>query len=102
MRFGIQPSFGYKSRYFSAAVSSRFVNLNYSNIKGDLIFAEENQVDYLNANKSNFLIEPALTLRGGLDKIKLQVQIGSSINLSNDDFRQDNNYVTIGLNFNLR
>lgn len=27
-RIGIQPNFGYKSKYFSAAVSSRFVNLS--------------------------------------------------------------------------
>jgi hypothetical protein len=99
-RVGIQPNLGYKSGNFSAAVSSRFSVLSYSGAEGDLVFDGENQVDYLNANKSNFLIEPALTLRGGLDKVKLQVQVGYSLNASNSDFKQDNGFVTVGLNFN--
>lgn len=45
LRVGVQPNFGYKSKYFSVAVSSRIVNLSYSNIKGDLIFANEIQPD---------------------------------------------------------
>ena len=102
LRIGIQPNFGYKSKYFSAAVSSRIVNLSYSNIKGDLIYANENQPKYLKDNSSNFLIEPALTLRGGVEKIKLQVQYGYSLNLTNSDFKQDKPFLTIGLNFNFK
>src|SRR5690554_4628941 len=56
LRYGIQPNFGFKSKYFTAAVSSRFVNLTYDNIKGDLIYKNVEQVDYLNKNSSNFLI----------------------------------------------
>lgn len=101
-RIGIQPNFGYKSKYFSAAISSRIVNLSYSNIKGDLIFENENQLNYLKNNSSNFLIEPALTIKGGLEKVKLQVQYGFSLNLSNSDFKQDKSFLTIGLNFNFK
>ena len=99
-RVGIQPNFGFKSQYFSAALSSRFVNLNYNDIEGDLIFEDVNQVDYLTEHNSNFLIEPALTIRGGFEKIKLQVQYGYSFNLTNSDFRQDESILTVGLNFN--
>ncbi len=99
-RYGIQPNFGYKSKYFSAAVSSRFVNLRYSNIDGDLIYDNESAVDYLRENNSHFLIEPALTIRAGLDKIKFQLQFGYSWNVTNEDFRQDTGFATIGLNFN--
>lgn len=102
IRFGIQPNFGYKSKYFSAAVSTRFVNLMYNNIDGDLIFDGENQMDYLENNKSNFLIEPALTLRGGMERLKLQLQIGYSLNVSNSDFKQDKTSMTLGLNFNFK
>ena len=101
-RVGVQPNFGYKTKYFSAMVSSRFVNLSYSNIKGDLIFAGEQQLTYLKDNNSNFLIEPALTLRGGLEKVKLQVQYGYSFNVSNSHFRQDKPFLTVGLNFNFK
>lgn len=100
LRIGIQPNFGYKSTYFSAAISSRFVNLSYDNIKGDLIFRDVDQLDYLKQNSSNFLIEPALTIKAGLEKVKFQIQYGQSLNLSNSDFRQKNSFMTIGLNLN--
>ena len=102
LRIGIQPNFGYKSQYFSAAVSSRIVNLSYNNIKGDLIYGGQSQMDYLKDNSSNFLIEPALTIKGGLEKVKLQVQYGYSLNLSNNNFNQDKSFFTIGLNFNFK
>ena len=99
LRVGIQPNFGYKSKHFEVALSSRIVNLMYSNIDGDLIFNSTNQIDYLKDNKSNFLLEPAITVRGGLEKIKLQLQYGYSYNISNSDFQQDNSYLTVGLNY---
>ena len=102
LRFGIQPNLGYKSKYFSVAVSSRIVNLSYNNIKGNLIFDNINQVTYLNDNSSNFLFEPALTIRGGLEKFKLQLQYGYSLNVSNSSFKQDKAFFTLGLNFNFR
>ena len=83
-------------------VSSRLVNLSYSNIKGDLIFGGDPQVADLKDNKSNFLIEPALTIRGGFEKVKLQVQYGYSFNVSKSDFKQDKNFLTVGLNFNFK
>ena len=55
----------------------------------------------MESNSSNVLLEPALTVRGGLEKIKLQVQYGYSVNLSHPNFRQDGSFLTIGLNFNV-
>lgn len=101
LRVGIQPNFGYVSKNFSAAVSSRFVNLSYNKIDGDLIYQGELFTEYLTENKSNFLIEPALTLKAGFEQIKLQLQYGYSWNLTNHHFKQDKHYVTIGLNYNL-
>jgi hypothetical protein len=100
MRIGVQPNIGYKSTYFSAALSSRIVHLSYNNVDGDLIFENVNQPDYLRENSSILLLEPALTVRGGLAKVKLQLQYGYSLNLSNQDFRQDKVFLTVGLNFN--
>lgn len=99
IRFGIQPNFGYKSKYFSAAISSRIVSLNYSNIEGDLIFDGINQINYLIDNRSNFLVEPALTIKAGIEKVKIQIQYGYSLNLSNSKFKQDKPFLTLGLNF---
>jgi hypothetical protein len=100
LRIGIQPNFGYKTKYFSAAISARICNLSYNKIDGSLYYENEFQTDYLSKNSSNFLVEPALTIRGGLKKIKLQLQYGLSFNVSNADFRQDKNQLTVGLNFN--
>lgn len=99
-RYGIQPAFGWRSTYFSVALSSRFAGLSYSNVQGSLVFDNEDQVAYLNEHDTHFLVEPALTLRGGLKKIKLQVQVGRSFNVTKQDFRQDKALLTVGLNFN--
>lgn len=96
-RAGIQPNIGYTSQYFSAAVSARFVSLNYSNIRGSLIFNGVDQLTYLENHKSSFLVEPALTVRAGLENIKLQAQLSGSWNLSHNDFPQENALLTLGL-----
>ncbi len=64
LRVGLQPAIGYRSRFFEAAVSARLANLNFSNARGSLIFDQLDQAGYLENNKSMWLIEPALTLRG--------------------------------------
>ena len=102
IRVGIQPNFGYKSKYFSAAISSRFVLLSYNKTYGDLIYNDEIQRDYLKKNSSNFLMEPALTIRGGFEKFKIQLQLGYSLNITNIHFRQDKTFLTLGLNFNFK
>lgn len=99
LRIGVQPSFGFKSKYFTIALSSRIVNLSYHKLRGDLTYRDELQTDYLRDNASTFLIEPALTIRGGIEQFKLQVQYGYSFNLTNPSFRQDHILLTLGLNF---
>lgn len=99
LRYGIQPSISYHMEYFSVTGSARFVNLSYSNIGGSLNFANENQVEFLGRNNSNFLIEPAITLRAGFEKAKLQLQYLHSFNLSEPDFPQAKDLITVGLNF---
>lgn len=99
-RLGLQPNIGYKSDHFTIAASSRIVSLNYTGIEGDLSVDGVNQDTYLSENKSNLLIEPALTIKGGLERVKAQIQMGYSANLTNSDFRQDKVFLTAGLNFN--
>ncbi|HAQ38008.1 MAG TPA: hypothetical protein PLU49_04435 [Saprospiraceae bacterium] len=99
-RIGIQPAFGYKSKYLDAAVSSRIVNLSYKNIHGDLIFEQVDQAAYLQEHANYWLFEPAFTFRAGFEKFKVQLQYVYSINASDPDFRQDKTNLTLGLNFN--
>lgn len=98
-RLGIQPAIGFKSKYFSAALSGRFTTLNYMNPKGELYYSGENITERIK-NKSNyFLAEPALTLRGGLEKVKVQLQFHQSFNITDKNFPMENDMrATIGLN----
>ena len=101
-RFSIQPGINYQSRLFGIGLSSRISQLSYSDVNGDLIFGGQDQVQNLEENNSNLLIEPALTLRGGTERLKLQLQIIASMNTTTSDFRQDDGTVTIGLNYKLK
>lgn len=100
-RFSIQPGIGYITKYFTASLNPRLAYLNYTNIGGSLIYDQIDQQKYLEENKSHFLIEPALTLRGGLEKIKFQFQYGYSLNLTDSNFKGNESWVTLGVNFNL-
>ena len=97
MTYGLQPQIGYKTKYIMVALSSRFVAVNYSDISGSLVFENQNQVGYLNRNANNFMIEPALTFRGGLEHLKFQVQFGNSFNVTNSDFKQGKDYFSVGI-----
>src|SRR5690554_1920849 len=99
----VQPSLGFKSRFFDAALSLRANRINYMNIRGSLITQNSDQETagsqqtYLSDHRGNFLLEPALTLRGGLEYLKLQLQTGVSFNLSHPNFPQDASWVSVGL-----
>lgn len=101
-RFSLQPGLSFRRKYFSITGSARVSSLNFTSIEGNLTLDNIDQVAYLGSNKSNFLVEPALTIRGGVEKIKLQLQVLHSFNLSHSDFRQDDGLVSIGLNFNFK
>lgn len=95
-RFGAQPSISFSSKYFNASLSTRFANVNYNNISGNYPFysSDENYVysteaDYLKANNSQWLAEPAITLQGGLENVKLQLQYTLSYNLGDQYFYEN-------------
>lgn len=96
-RYGLQPSINYITDYFSISASSRFVNLSHYNIRGQLYRDGVDQVYYLNRHSSNFLIEPAITVKFGWKIVKLQVQYLRSFNVSNPHFPQDDEIWTFGI-----
>lgn len=99
-RCGLQPGLSFHKKYLTITGSARFSSLNYFGINGSLFFDEVNQQRYLESNNSSFLVEPALTLRTGFEKFKLQLQVLRSFNLTTPNFRQDYTLVSIGLHFN--
>ncbi len=96
IRLGVQPSISFTSKYFIASLSGRVANLNYNAVSGNYI-----DVDYLKANNSHWLIEPALTLQAGSENIKLQLQFQLSENLTDPYFPQDYSLLSLGLKVNL-
>jgi hypothetical protein len=95
LRYGVQPSIGFRSRYFDAAVSSHFVGLSYMKIRGNAV----DEIQYLRDAGTQFLIEPAVTVRVGAPALKLQLQGGRSYNQTSRSFRQTRDIVSVGLVF---
>lgn len=100
-RWGVQPYIGFKTLPFEAVVSTRLVNLNYFNVKGQLPFENREETTYLENNSSQWHIEPAVTLRGGYKSIYLQLQWLKSFNLNDESFRFKEDHVSLGLLFYL-
>lgn len=96
IRVGLQPSISFSSKYFIASLSGRIANLNYNAVSGNYY-----DVDYLKANNSQWLIEPALTVQAGSENVKLQLQFQLSENLTDPYFSQDYSLLSIGLKVNL-
>lgn len=95
-RIGLQPSISFSSKYFIASLSTRIAHLNYNGVSGNYY-----DVDYLKANNSHWLIEPALTLQGGFENVKFQLQFQISDNLTDPNFIQDYSLFSLGLKVNL-
>lgn len=96
LRYGAQSSAGFRTAYFDAALSLRIAGLYYYDVNGSLVFGGRNQADYLMEERRQALVEPAVTLRGGFDFFKLQLQLGGSRNLTARDFRQERGYLSFG------
>jgi hypothetical protein len=101
-RFGVQPSIGFRSTYFEAIGSVRVLGLRYSDVNGSLVYQGEDQVQAVRAQSSHTLLEPAITVRGGFESWKLQLQLGWSVNKSHSNFRQDDAYLTAGVVYSPR
>jgi hypothetical protein len=97
-RVFLQPSLGYASRGFDAALSLRVCGLTYYGIPEHSV--DDNgryMAQELKAAGSSLLAEPALTLRAGWEPIKLQLQAGLSRNLTHPDFAQGDSYMSLGV-----
>lgn len=105
-RLAIQPSITYKTKYFEAALSSRINHLHYYKIRGQYELYDE----LLENTPDNFFFEPAITLRIGFNRVKLQLQYQYSYWLNSNKLNENNNEVkypftkmnfTLGLKFDL-
>ena len=102
-RYFLQPSIGYTSDFLDIALSLRLCGLRYNDIHftGILDQDDQDQIQYINRNPFSVLIEPAITLRGGWEHVKFQVQLGYSGNITNPDLLQEDLNANVGIYFTI-
>ena len=98
-RLFIQPNIGFKTRGFEVAFSTRFAGLNYHSVNYSRL--EESydldDLEFIKNNKFSFLFEPSLTIRGGWEGFKVQLQYVLSENLNNKNLAQEVSNFNIGM-----
>lgn len=100
MKIFLQPDFGYRSKIFEASISSRFSMVKYTSFSSQNYPAQNLKDDYLDNNNLTgpaFLFaEPALTCRVGYKYVKLQAQVGLTINLTGNNIKHADNFSSVG------
>jgi hypothetical protein len=101
LKFYIQPSFGFTTKFFDIAVSTRFSALTF-NIKTNNVSGDNNLFNELNGLSTQIhpYIEPAITIRAGWQYTKVQIQAEYSENLTPEDNSVcEHGHISIGLYF---
>ena len=101
LKFYIQPSFGFTSKFFDIVVSTRFSALTF-NIKSNNVPGNNDLFNELNglSTKVHYYIEPAVSIRAGWKYTKVQFQAVYSKNLVNEAIPVGEDYhLSIGLYF---
>lgn len=93
-KFFVQPSLGWRSKYFEIGFSNRFAFANLKVKENTSHFNEE--VEYIKTRSSAFLVEPAMLIRFGLKHVKISLNYTHSANLSNN-WQQETTAVSAGL-----
>ena len=102
-KFFIQPAFGFESRYFDITLSLRTARLNYHafNFTETARVEDLTNIQNIKNQPTYYLLEPALTLRGGFSNLKIQIQLVKSKNLTYKEFVQEYTNLNLGLYFRI-
>lgn len=97
----IQPSMGLTFNGFDVAFSTRFCRLSFNKIDNRIDkLLNEDEFKYLNTiaqNRKFLFFEPALTIRGGWENLKVQLQGATASYLNNHKWYFDEFHISIGL-----
>jgi hypothetical protein len=91
-KYVIQPGFCYRSRFFETSVNWRFADVVYYS---DVPFTSTH-LEYPQARKNYFFFEPAFTLRGGYQAVKLELQWVHMVNWSDLPWNADTDVLSLG------
>lgn len=99
----IQPSFGLYFKYFDLALSARFSGLYFNKINNGIFddSYDYDDVDLISRNKTSYLFEPAITIRGGWKYVKIQFQYVVSKNLTNSELKFERTNTSFGIYFSI-
>lgn len=102
-KYYVQPAYGFSWNGIDVAFSTRFSNLNFTHVNTNVasINKEFNEIKDIRDDKSYFLMEPAITFRGGWKYIKSFVLISTAGFLGIDDFPMSQNTMSIGLQLSI-
>lgn len=98
-KFFIQPDIGVRTKIIEGAFSLRFSKINFKELTYSNTVYREDELAFLKANNSSWLIEPGITFRVGHDPVKFQIQGVFSANPSNPNQKLEHFRVNMGLDF---
>jgi hypothetical protein len=99
--FFIQPDIGIRLKTIEAAFALRLSRIDFKEVTFQGQHPEYGrlgELEYLDENRTNWLIEPGFTFRGGHDPVKFQIQAVFSPNLSNPDQQFEHFRFNMGIN----
>lgn len=98
----VQPAIGFSTKGFEAILSTRLAGLNYHSVNYQAVESYDLlELQYVNDHKFSVLFEPALTIRGGWNKLKIQLQYVISSNISNPELQQEIQNLNLGLHIDI-
>lgn len=97
----IQPDIGVKKDWLDVAFSCRFTRLSFKDIYCYNSVNHLDEINTLRLNNTPWLIEPALTCRGGSHSVKGQIQLVFAGRLTDPDLESmfEGTRFTIGIHF---
>ena len=96
----IQPDFGFRNKYFSAALSCRVSRLYFTDITFDSEY-RRSELYLIEQNREQWFLEPAFTIKGGAESVKFMIQLGFAANVTNPDMKYEKFRFCLGAGFNL-
>jgi hypothetical protein len=97
----VQPDIGVKTDWLEGAISCRLSVLNFYEIEIYNSVYHLEGLYLLEQNSTPWLLEPAITFRGGPKSIKGQIQVVAAKNLTNSSMNFEHVRINIGLFFSL-
>lgn len=102
MKIFLQPSLGFSHQYIEVAFTPRVVGLMYGEPTTQYTDDELDIKELPNRTKPmHWFVEPAITVRAGIQEVKLQFQIGQSFHLSSTPLAHERVILTLGASVNL-